>query len=105
VGGISRIRCERSDCPSGPRLPRSPAAARSTLWKAGITCGKGLNDAFVAPLILAIPESKKDALGLAGEERAMSSIDWRSTILRWGAVAFSLGAWIAIALGVRQLLG
>jgi hypothetical protein len=35
----------------------------------------------------------------------MSSIDWRSTILRWGAMAFSLGAWVGIALGVRQLLG
>jgi hypothetical protein len=35
----------------------------------------------------------------------MNSIDWRSTILRWSAVAFSLGAWAGIALVVRQLLG
>jgi hypothetical protein len=35
----------------------------------------------------------------------MNSIDWRSTIIRWSAVAFSLGAWAGIALGVRQLLG
>lgn len=38
-------------------------------------------------------------------EGAMNSIDWRSTILRWSAVAFSLGAWAGIALVVRQLLG
>ena len=35
----------------------------------------------------------------------MNSIEWRSTIIRWSAVAFSLGAWAAIALGVRHLLG
>ena len=35
----------------------------------------------------------------------MNPIDWRSTILRWSAVAFSLGAWAGIVLGVRQLLG
>jgi hypothetical protein len=35
----------------------------------------------------------------------MNSIDWRSTILRWGAVALSLGAWAGLVLGVRQLLG
>jgi hypothetical protein len=35
----------------------------------------------------------------------MSSIDWRSTILRWGAVALSLGAWAGIVVVVRQLLG
>ena len=35
----------------------------------------------------------------------MNPIDWRSTIIRWSAVAFSLGAWAGIALVVRQLLG
>lgn len=35
----------------------------------------------------------------------MNSTDWHSTILRWFAVAFSLGAWAGIALMVRQLLG
>jgi hypothetical protein len=35
----------------------------------------------------------------------MKSIDWRSTIIRWSAVAFSLGVWAGIAFGVRQLLG
>ena len=35
----------------------------------------------------------------------MNPIDWRSTILRWSAVAFSLVAWAGIVLGVRQLLG
>jgi len=35
----------------------------------------------------------------------MKTIDWRSTIIRWTAVAFSLGAWAGIALGVLQLLG
>ena len=35
----------------------------------------------------------------------MNSIDWRSTILRWSAVALSLGAWAGIVLVVRQLVG
>jgi hypothetical protein len=35
----------------------------------------------------------------------MNSIDRRSTILRWSAVAFSLGAWAGIVLVVRQFLG
>ena len=35
----------------------------------------------------------------------MNSIDWRSTILRWSAVAFSLGTWAGIVHVVRQLLG
>jgi hypothetical protein len=35
----------------------------------------------------------------------MNLIDWRSIILRWSALAFSLGAWAGIALIVRQLLG
>jgi hypothetical protein len=35
----------------------------------------------------------------------MNSIDWRSTILRWGAVAFSFGAWVGVVVLVRQLLG
>ena len=35
----------------------------------------------------------------------MKSIDWRSTMLRWLALGFSLGAWAGIALMVRQLLG
>ena len=35
----------------------------------------------------------------------MNLIDWRSTILRWSAVAFSLGAWAGIGLMVHQLLG
>jgi hypothetical protein len=35
----------------------------------------------------------------------MNSTDWRSTIMRWLAVAFTLGAWAGIAVGVFQLLG
>jgi hypothetical protein len=35
----------------------------------------------------------------------MNLIDWRSTMIRWTAVAFSLGAWAGIALIVRQFLG
>jgi hypothetical protein len=35
----------------------------------------------------------------------MNSINWRSTIIRWGGVALSLGAWAGIAFGVRHLLG
>jgi hypothetical protein len=35
----------------------------------------------------------------------MNSIDWRATMLRWGAAALSLGAWAGIVVGVRQLLG
>jgi len=35
----------------------------------------------------------------------MNSIDWHSTILRWSAVAFSLGAWAGIVFVVRQFLG
>jgi hypothetical protein len=35
----------------------------------------------------------------------MNSIGWRSIVMRWLAVAFSLGAWAGIAVGVRQLLG
>jgi hypothetical protein len=35
----------------------------------------------------------------------MNLIDWRSTMIRWAAVAFSLGVWAGIAVGVRQLLG
>jgi hypothetical protein len=34
----------------------------------------------------------------------MKLIDWHSTILRWSAVAFSLGAWAGIVVVVRQLL-
>jgi len=36
---------------------------------------------------------------------AMNSIDWRSTILRWGAVALSLGAWAGVAVLVSQFFG
>jgi hypothetical protein len=35
----------------------------------------------------------------------MSSIDWRSTMLRWLALGFSLGAWAGIVVVVRQFLG
>jgi hypothetical protein len=35
----------------------------------------------------------------------MNSIDWRSTILRWGAVALSLGAWAGVVVLARQILG
>ena len=34
----------------------------------------------------------------------MNPIDWRSTMLRWSAVAFSLGAWTGIALVALKLL-
>jgi len=35
----------------------------------------------------------------------MNSTGWRSTILRWLAVAFSLGAWAGVVVVMRQLLG
>ena len=35
----------------------------------------------------------------------MNSIDWRSTIIRWGAVAFSFGTWAGVVVVVRQFLG
>ena len=56
----------------------------------GDNLGKSACDTFVAPLTLG---------------GAMNSIDWRSTILRWGAVAFSFGAWVGVVVLVRQLLG
>jgi hypothetical protein len=34
----------------------------------------------------------------------MGSIDWRSTIVRWSAVAFSLGAWAGIVVAALKLL-
>jgi hypothetical protein len=34
----------------------------------------------------------------------MNSIDWRSTILRWSAMAFSLGAWAGIVTVMLKLL-
>jgi hypothetical protein len=34
----------------------------------------------------------------------MNPIDWRSTILRWSAVAFTLGAWAGIVLVALKLL-
>jgi hypothetical protein len=35
----------------------------------------------------------------------MNSIDWRSTILRWSALAFSLGAWAGVVVVMRQFFG
>jgi hypothetical protein len=35
----------------------------------------------------------------------MNSIGWRSIMMRLLAVAFSLGAWAGIVVGVHQLLG
>jgi hypothetical protein len=34
----------------------------------------------------------------------MNPIDWRSIILRWSALAFSLGAWAGIVLVAVKLL-
>jgi hypothetical protein len=34
----------------------------------------------------------------------MNQIDWRSIILRWSALAFSLGAWAGIVLVAVKLL-
>jgi hypothetical protein len=35
----------------------------------------------------------------------MKLIDLHSTIIRWSAVAFSLGAWAGIVVVVRHLVG
>jgi hypothetical protein len=35
----------------------------------------------------------------------MNSIRWRSIIMRWLAVAFTLGAWAGVVIVMRQLLG
>ena len=35
----------------------------------------------------------------------MKLIDWHSTIIRWSAVALSLGAWAGIVVVVRHLVG
>jgi hypothetical protein len=34
----------------------------------------------------------------------MNLIDWRSMMIRWAAVAFSLGAWAGIVLVMFKLL-
>jgi Protein of unknown function (DUF5132) len=47
---------------------------------------------------------KISPLGLARGE-AMNSIRWRSIIMRWLAVAFTLGAWAGVLIVMRQLLG
>ena len=88
-------------------LARSKAAGLkrtiSALWIAriaGISLWKGQYDAFVAPFTLA-PYSK-NGIRRGG---AMKLIDWHSTIIRWSAVAFSLGAWAGIVVVVRHLVG
>jgi hypothetical protein len=50
------------------------------------------------------PDQKDRVGGLQGRSRAMNPIDWRSTILRWSAVAFTLGAWAGIVLVALKLL-
>jgi len=34
----------------------------------------------------------------------MHLIDWRSTMIRWGALALSFGAWAGVVIVVRQFL-
>ena len=71
-----------------PAAPsQSCCCALNILWKAGITWGK----AHVTFCCSADPGSmfKKYRIG-ACMGGTMNSIDWRSTILRWGAVALSL---------------
>ena len=75
--------------------------AIDALWKAGISCGKG----HVTLLLRRRPSYVNHKVSHWGSGEAMNSIDWHSTILRWSAVAFSLGAWAGIVLAVRQFLG
>ena len=46
---------------------------------------------------------KSAGRGLA-QGGAMKLIDWHSMIIRWSAVAFTLGAWAGIVVVVRHLV-
>jgi len=48
---------------------------------------------------------QKTAFGGLAQGGAVKLIDWHSTIIRWSAVAFSLGAWAGIVVVVRHLAG
>ena len=88
------------DCPR-PAAPSQPCCwAINTLWKAGISCGKG----HVTLLLLRRTWQHVPKYRIAACTGDHELDNWRSTILRWGAVAFSFGAWVGVVVLVRQLL-